>query len=375
MTGCPGNPVWRPASRKTRRRLVTLPSGGTKAFDYDDGARRTTTASQSSCGGGSMTSRELYDPLGRLVRTEVDSEDSTMDTVERQYDDHGRLWRVSHPCRPGNPLWTTYSYDALDRLVGTAYPDNSGTEQRSYAGNETTIVEANGSQRRLTVDGLGRIQTASEFGPAQYDVAYGYDALDNLTAVTQGNRLPRSYGYDSLGRLVSASNPESGASSYTYDDSGNPVTRTNGGKTICWGVWGSGACNAATLGHDALNRPRQKSYSDGTPSVVYSYDARAHGYGRLCSVTAGTTTRSYSYAVAGRVAASEQNTDGRAYRFQYTGRVQPARGAGVDADGAGRGRVDGDELDVRSEAAAGRRDRFDRRRSVSGPVCPGPSVL
>jgi RHS repeat-associated protein len=65
-----------------RLRLVTLPSGGTKAFDYDDGARRiTTTASQSSCGGGSQSSRELYDPLGRLVRTEVDSGDSTVDIV------------------------------------------------------------------------------------------------------------------------------------------------------------------------------------------------------------------------------------------------------------------------------------------------------
>jgi hypothetical protein len=137
----------------------------------DDGARRiTTTASHSSCGGGSQSSRELYDPLGRLVRTEVDSGDSTVDIVERQYDEHGRLWRVSHPYRSGNALWTTYSYDAVDRLVEAAYPENSGTEQRSYSGNQTTIVEANGSQRRLTVDGLGRIQTASEFGAAQYDV-------------------------------------------------------------------------------------------------------------------------------------------------------------------------------------------------------------
>ena len=51
--------------------------------------------------------------------------------------------------------------------------------------------------------------------------------------------------------------------------------------------------------------------------MAYTYDGCTNGLGRLCSVTAGTTTRSYNYDVAGRVESSQQSTDGTSYQFQY----------------------------------------------------------
>ena len=56
---------------------------------------------------------------------------------------------------------------------------------------------------------------------------YTYDALDNLTGVTQLGVVGRSFSYSSLGRLTSATNPEtgplgaSGTSTSAYDGDGN----------------------------------------------------------------------------------------------------------------------------------------------------------
>jgi hypothetical protein len=48
---------------------------------------------------------------------------------------------------------------------------------------------------------------------------------------------------------------------------------------------------ASSLGCDALNRPRQKTYCDSTPTVTYTYDSGcANGMGRLCAVISGGKT-------------------------------------------------------------------------------------
>ena len=63
-------------------------------------------------------------------------------------------------------------------------------------------------------------------GSPNQATSYGYNALDNLTRVTQGAQT-RTFAYDSLSRLTSAANPESGAIAYTYDNNGNLTQRTD----------------------------------------------------------------------------------------------------------------------------------------------------
>lgn len=145
---------------------------------------------------------------------------------------------------------------------------------------------------------------------------YAYDALDNLTSVTQGPLNARSFAYDSLSRLTSSANPESGATAYTYDADGNVSTKTDArGVTTCFGTWTGSSCNAAT-GYDAINRLLMKSYSDGsTPYVVYGYDNPApwgtgitNYIGRRTSATVfpaagggGITAEIFDYDPMGRI--------------------------------------------------------------------------
>jgi len=69
-----------------------------------------------------------------------------------------------------------------------------------------------------------------------------------------------------------------------------------------------------------LNRVTQKTYSDGTLTVSYQYDAAGAGYswGHLTQVSNGNSTANYvSIDPLGRVTASNQVTGGQTYGFTY----------------------------------------------------------
>ena len=163
-------------------------------------------------------------------------------------------------------------------------------------------------------------------GSPSYTTSYSYDVLDNLTGVNQGGQT-RSFQYDSLKRLVQAFNPESGNVNYTYDPNGNLTTKTDAANRItCFGVLNGGTCDSSS-GYDAFNRPLRKSYSDGTPTVNYAYDAGVtiaghteanYPVGRLTSVSsAGVSQTDHRYDPLGRVASSQQTTGGPPYIFGY----------------------------------------------------------
>ena len=150
--------------------------------------------------------------------------------------------------------------------------------------------------------------------------SYGYNALGNLTRVTQGTQT-RTFAYDSLSRLTSATNPESGAIAYSYDNNGNLTQRTDARSVV------------TAYTYDGLDRLTRRSYSyTGSETAVslettrvdYAYDScGSYTRGRLCSVTAkkGTTEVSRTaynrYDALGRVLESTQTTEGQAYTMAY----------------------------------------------------------
>jgi YD repeat-containing protein len=99
-----------------------------------------------------------------------------------------------------------------------------------------------------------------------YQTAYSYDPLDDLLGVNQSGQT-RSFTCDWLKRLLTSNNPETGLISYNYDKINNLTTKKdNRGITT------------TLLNYDGLNRPQQKTYSDGvTPTVTYCYDGQTSG--------------------------------------------------------------------------------------------------
>jgi RHS repeat-associated protein len=311
------------------------------AFSYDDVNHIvTTTSDQSSFGDNLLKSQTVYDGLGRTSEKRQYEDATNYITVRQTYDTLGRSYQTSNPFRSGETIiWTTTGYDALSRVISVTTSDNA-VVNTAYSGNRVLVADQTNRKRISVTDGLGRLKevwevtaadsaTESVTFPGFTDVAagyvsrYDYDALDELTTVSQrigtnGTNQSRSFVYDSLKRLMSATNPESGTICYGtvvnsqcqangYDANGNLVYKTDARGVL------------SNYVYDALNRVTSRSYQydpSGTPAVTYTYDSTSisNGKGRLASVSSSVSTYSYSgYDALGRVLGGSETLGGQTY--------------------------------------------------------------
>jgi len=323
------------------------PNGVTTAYKYDDQLDRVTqirraadtaAESQTNIVYDSVTdvsvyrdqaakndrklhSETLYDGFGRPSESRQYENSGTYISTKSTYDSLGHLATSTNPSRMTNGqsdglgYSTTTGYDALGRVVSVKTADGS-TTVTSYTGNQTTVTDPAGKKRQCTNDALGRLTKVVEDPDGlKYKTSYEYDALDDLTKVTQGDPATtpeyetRTFGYDTLRRLTSSTQPESGITQYAYDADGNLTSKIDSRNVT------------TTYTYDALNRLTKKQYSDGTPTVDLAYDAPSstapNGIGRLWSVAnANATTWTY-YDERGNVASSAQATLGQTYATVY----------------------------------------------------------
>jgi YD repeat-containing protein len=254
----------------------------------------------------------VTDTQGRVSQVQANSDPAGVDYVDTTYDSIGQTHSVSNPHRSSSSPTdgtTTYKYDALSRITEIDEQDGSKITA-SYTGNCTTVTDEANKTRKSCTDGLGRISSLWEDPSGlNYKTTYTYNVLDNLLSVTQSGSRPRSFVYDSLSRLTQATNPESGTVNYMYDANGNAITKTDGrGITTNY--------SPSDLPIDALNRVRKKTYSNGDPSVTYTYDgsgclgqASCYNVGRRTGMVDAAGSEAWSYDKMGRVAVDQRTTN------------------------------------------------------------------
>jgi len=305
-------------------------------------------------GDGLLKSRTSSDQLGRVVKNES-SENGTSYTISSETvykykpgGQNGMAVFTTNPHRSSSDTtdgWTRTTQDVVGRTTeaatfsggpGTLPPDTgctsgagcTGTVTSSYSAETTTVTDQAGKKRSSVPDCLGRLKQVFE-DPTGVNLRtdYGYDALGNMTGVTQAQQTPavtqtRTFIYDSLSRMTDSTNPESGHVAYTYDDNGNLKTKTDARVPAV----------TTTYIYDGLNRVTRRTYSDSTPQVDYYYDnqtlpsgapsfTRGASIGRLVAVTYGgsaSNTGNYQgYDSLGRAAVSHQKTDAEIYSMNY----------------------------------------------------------
>jgi YD repeat-containing protein len=227
-------------------------------YDYENPTWTVQYTPQTS--GWGIRSDSLYDGLGRPSEQRYYEDGSNYISITETYDALGRIATVSNPHRPSDTIYyTSYTYDSLNRVTQVQTSDTSATKT-TYSGNSTTVIDPAQHSRKTVNDALGRLTVVFEDPTGlKYGTNYGYDALDNLSVVSQGycpNCQARSFNYDSLKRLISATNPESGTTAYSYDNGGN-LTKQTDARGI-----------ATSFSYDALNRITGKTYSDGKHILI-----------------------------------------------------------------------------------------------------------
>jgi RHS repeat-associated protein len=304
------NVFWRPYSTTDEAGYTT------DYFYYLDASNRefqVESKSHTAFNGGNSIIDHVTtnDGFGRTVfsQTRQGPSGSNYDTVATCYDSVGRVSLTTLPysttkassttsCPQSNP-GTAYTYDGLGRtLAASDSGGGSGSTTYSYGKNDVLQTRSSPSQSRQSeFDALGRLKSVCEVtaGTAAWPSAscgqntaatgylttYGYDALGNLTSVTQNAQASsgyqtRSYVYDMLGRLISETNPETknAAITYSYDSLTSDAacgTITSAGNLLKrLDAAGNAACYS---GYDALHRVGAVMYpSSSTPAKHFVYD-------------------------------------------------------------------------------------------------------
>ena len=241
-----------------------------------------------------------YDAFGQNTKISDKRFNGEFRSVDRTYDNRGRLIKESSPYITKNsPLlssWRIIEYDNFDRPVRVIDPDGRIIETQ-YGGNKVTTF-SNGTIVTRHYNSLGDI--------VKVDDAAG-STIFNLGADGQPQSIsaPGGYftiSYDEYRRRVKMVDPSSGTTTFTYDENGNLLCQTMGNA------------KSVSYKYDELNRKTRMVSTDLT--VKYSYNE----YGDLTKEEATTGTSRYTeYDSFGRISSvSDKGVDDKSLSRKYS---------------------------------------------------------
>ena len=227
--------------------------------------------------------------------------DGTVETYS--YDDHGNLVQTVDPTGT-----TNYVYNANDWLVEVEYPGGLYLKfTYDAAGRRTSSVDQTGYTLNYTYDALGNLSTITD-GTGAVIVSYSYDADNRLSGKVMGNGTYTTYAYDADGNVTSLINyaPNGTINSeflYTYDSRGLVTS-----MVTLQGTW--------TYTYDALGQLTGWNAPDGT-FATYTYDAMGNRVlvDQNGALTAYTTNDMNQYTTVGGVTYT-YDADGNLIRTQ-----------------------------------------------------------
>src|SRR5713101_5979878 len=254
-------------------------------YRYDESAAGFGIGRLTSVSDSSGSTAYVYDARGNVVQeTLVIGAQSYVTSYAYDLADH-----VVQTTYPSGRI-VSYTRDAMGRIAGVATQANSSAvpvavaSSASYApfGPLTSLSYGNGLNLSATYDQdyqpSGRLVTGAA---SVQDLAYGVDAVGNITGITDHLASARSqvFQYDALSRLTYAGGLY-GALAYGYDAVGNRTSQSGGSTNL---------------------------------GETYTYAANSN---QLLAVANGGTTRSLAYSPTGNVATDDRGS-GTALSFTY----------------------------------------------------------
>lgn len=275
-------------------------------------AKYTITTTQA----GSPSSKVYYDMGGRDVRADSQDKDGALIYSLKEYDKLGRVARTSRPVKASQTLlWTSITYDVLNRSLTTTAPDNS-VSKASYNGKVTVNTNPLNQTKTERVNSQG--QTIQVIDAQGKTISYQYDAFGNLTKTIDAANNATLITYDGSGRKTGMTDPDQGVWSYEYNALGQLIKQTDAKNQI------------VTFVYDKLGRMTQRNEPDLISTWAYdTCDATLNPAGKCVGKIVKETSdngyvRNYLYDAYGRNTAELDNVDtsyGVAKSFDSYGRV------------------------------------------------------
>jgi RHS repeat-associated protein len=310
--------------KETKQPDLTTPSTRvTNAlYTYTDSQPRSVQETHYLDGSTSFDVYKYFDGLGRLVQDRREGE-SFYSVHDLTYNNRGLLDTESVPyfsygsskttATTTSALFTTYSYDALDRASSVA--NAAGTTNYAYSHWKTTITDPNSHPKRLTKDTYGNLTVVNEYNSGSTaTTTYEYDYLGDLTKITDAAANVRNFTYDGLGRrtasedLHASGDASYGSWTYAFDNAGNVKSYTDPKN------------HTVNMVYDDINRPTSEDFTGGSGTeITYAYDACTYGKSQLCAATTTASGLTYSYTPLGAHATEINKIGSTKYltKFEY----------------------------------------------------------
>lgn len=300
----------------------TLVTRADYAYTDTVGARKV-VITQHLSNATSTVSYTYLDAQDRTIqeRTELE-EDNKFAVRDTVYDKRGNIATTSLPYTQSGSAKTNtttdtdiliaYAYDPLGRVSSVS--NTLGTESYVYDQWETVITDRENNTKDLLNDAFGNLVQVDEHNSTStHTTSYTYDALDNLTKITDADSNVRNFTYDGLSRLMKSedlhdsADSSFGSTTYAYDASGNVTEKTDPkNQTI-------------TYTYDDINRILTEDYSgEAGTEIEYGYDWCSLGTGMLCSATTTDIVSEYAYDALGNIMTETRTIDSADYTTSFT---------------------------------------------------------
>ncbi|MEK6804385.1 MAG: LamG-like jellyroll fold domain-containing protein, partial [Nitrospirota bacterium] len=282
---------------------ITRPNGAVTAMTYDAQGNLLTSTEQAIA----ATTTFIYeptlnqvtritDPQGNQTNITYDATGNPLTITDADnkvtqffYNAQGLLTETRDVLYPANPA-TTFTYDALGRLLTTTDPLNRTTTfTYDAAGHVATSTDALNRVTSFQYDVKNRLTQVTD--PNAGITAYAYDGNGNLLTVQDAKHQVTTFAYDSRNRLLSTTDPLGKTETYEYDGNDNLIKRqTPKGDDILFA-------------YDAVNQLLSKTLP-GSQVTSYLYDQ----VGNLTHVTDPDSVLAMIYDQANRL--TTVKTDG-----------------------------------------------------------------
>ena len=175
----------------------TNPYGLTTSYEYDSWFKKTKTTDYlgktnsynyykegintkiTSTGDDNSYSEELFDDLGRKIRTGIKDIQGAMSFKDYQYDIYDRNYSVSEPYTSNPTQWNTTQYDEYGRpIVATDFLGKTISVQYDKLTN-TTTDSSTGNTKTAVKNAMGNVISMTE-APIGGTIRYSYFANGNL---------------------------------------------------------------------------------------------------------------------------------------------------------------------------------------------------